>query len=77
MVLVPWVLRWILRFDYARRDLHYPIATNFFVTMPVATVILGTNLQVVWGGFLDPGTLFALTLTCWGVASTDMACCTL
>jgi len=77
VVLIPWLLRWIRHFDYARRDLHHPVATNFFVTMPVATVILGTNLHLVWSPFLDQGLVFGLTLACWIAAILGVAFFTL
>ncbi|WP_306591021.1 hypothetical protein [Geothrix sp. 21YS21S-4] len=72
-VLVPWLLRWIHHFEYVRRDLHHPVASNFFVTMPVATVILGTNLHLIWSPFLGPERTFALMVACWAVAIAGVA----
>lgn len=65
LVLVPWLLRWVNHFDYVRRDLHHPVVSNFFVTMPVATVILGTNICLIWSHHLPPGLVFDLALACW------------
>lgn len=73
VVLVPWLLRWIHHFDYVRRDLEHPVATNFFVTMPVATVILGTNIHLIWSPYLAPALVFASTLACWIIAVLGVA----
>lgn len=77
VVLVPWLLRWVRHFDYVRRDLHHPVASNFFVTMPVATVILGTNIHLIWSPFLRPGLVFGLMLACWATAILGVAFFTL
>jgi len=76
-LLVPWTLRWLLHFDYAHRDLEHPVATNFFVTMPVATVILGTNIHLIWSAYLAPAAVFGLTLGCWILAILGVAFFTL
>lgn len=77
VLLLPWLLRWILHFEYVRRDLHHPVTTNFFVTMPVATVILGTNIHLIWAPFLGRTWTFALMLGCWAVAIVGVAAFTL
>jgi C4-dicarboxylate transporter/malic acid transport protein len=63
--IIPWLLRWFNYFEYVRRDLHHPIATNFFVTMPVATAILGTNIHVIWSQYLTQHAVFILTFATW------------
>ncbi len=68
LVLIPWGLRWFLYYDYVLRDLHNPIAVNFFVTMPVATTIIGTNIYFIWSTYLDSFIVFALSLFCWIIA---------
>ena len=65
LVLSPWVLRWISYFEYVRRDLHHPVTSNFFVTMPVATIIIGTNIHVVWSGYLGGVLAFWLAILAW------------
>ncbi|WLT31087.1 hypothetical protein [Geothrix sp. PMB-07] len=77
VLLFPWLLRWLRHFEYVRRDLHHPITTNFFVTMPVATVILGTNIHLIWAPFLGREWTFALMLGCWAVAIVGVAAFTL
>ena len=64
-VLIPWIIRWICFYDYAHRDLNHPHTGNFFVTMPVATTILGTNIYLIWGSYLDKSTLYYLILVLW------------
>jgi C4-dicarboxylate transporter/malic acid transport protein len=73
VVLIPWLLRWVNHFEYVRRDLLHPVATNFFVTMPVATVILGTNLHLIWSPYLGRELVFSLTLACWIIALVGVA----
>lgn len=68
LVLVPWTLRWLFYYDYVLRDLHNPIAVNFFVTMPVATTIIGTNIYLIWSSYLNPSIVFSLCLLCWIIA---------
>jgi C4-dicarboxylate transporter/malic acid transport protein len=68
LLLVPWLIRWVRHFEYVQRDLHHPVTTNLFVTMPVATVILGTNVHLIWSRYLSAETVFSLTLLSWVVA---------
>lgn len=63
--LVPWLLRWILHYNYVHRDLHHPITVNFFVTMPVAAAIVGTNIYLIWSRYLSELLTFHLTLIAW------------
>ncbi|TGE33635.1 C4-dicarboxylate ABC transporter [Desulfosporosinus sp. Sb-LF] len=72
VVLVPWIIRWISFFEYAQRDLHHPVAGNFFVTMPVATVIVGTNIYTIWSGYLGGSLTFILTTSAWIIANVGV-----
>lgn len=72
LVLIPWLIRWIFYYDYVRRDLHDPIAVNFFVTMPVATTIIGTNIYIIGSDFLAPASVFFLCLLSWVIAVTGV-----
>lgn len=72
LVFIPWLLRWIFYYDYVRRDLHDPIAVNFFVTMPVATTIIGTNIYIIGNDFLTPPFVFFLCLLSWIIAVTGV-----
>lgn len=65
VILVPWIVRWISFFKYAQRDLHHPVVSNFFVTMPVATIIVGTNISTVWSGYFGGALTFILTTIAW------------
>ena len=68
VALIPWLLRWLSHYDYVRRDLYHPIATNLFVTMPVATAILGTNIYLIWSQYLNLNLVFILTFITWILA---------
>lgn len=68
LVLIPWLIRWVTHFEYVRRDLHHPLTTNLFVTMPVATVIVGTNVHLIWSRYLTQDTVFILAFIAWVVA---------
>lgn len=65
LILIPWLIRWISYFEYVRRDLHHPVTSNFFVTMPVATIILGTNIYNIWGKALGGPLTFWLVTLAW------------
>ncbi len=65
VVLVPWIIRWVWFFKYAQRDLHHPVAGNFFVTMPVAMIMVGTNISTIWSGYLAGPLVFMLTTIAW------------
>lgn len=68
IVLIPWVIRWLKYFPYAHRDLNHPLAGNFFVTMPVATTIFGTNIYLIWSKYLSETLTFSLIFTFWIIA---------
>lgn len=68
VVLIPWVIRWIKYYEYARRDLQHPLAGNFYVTMPVATTILGTNIFLIWSKYLGESLTYTLIFTLWIIA---------
>ncbi len=68
VVLIPWVARWLFYYDYVVRDLHNPVAVNFFVTMPVATTIFGTNIYIIWSKFLSPLLVYQLSFLVWVIA---------
>ncbi len=63
--LIPWGLRWFLHFDKLLEDLKDPIMSNFFVTMPVAALILGTNFFLMGGGLMNPSIMAFLNLIIW------------
>ncbi len=66
--LVIWLLRWFIYLPYVVRDLHHPIQSNFFVTMAVATTILGTNLHIIWNPYFSTTSLFTITFILWLVS---------
>lgn len=68
IVLIPWVIRWVRYFEYAHRDLNHPLIGNFFVTMPVATTILGTNINLIWSKYLGEPLTYSLIFTIWIIA---------
>ncbi len=68
IILIPWVIRWTRYFEYARRDLNHPLTGNFFVTMPVATAILGTNINLIWSKDLGESLTYSLIFTLWIIA---------
>ncbi len=38
-ILIPWMLRFFKFPNAVRHDLHHPIATSFFPTMPIAVIV--------------------------------------
>ncbi|NMA69901.1 MAG: C4-dicarboxylate ABC transporter [Desulfitobacterium sp.] len=68
IVLGPWILRWTKYFPYACRDLNHPLTGNFFVTMPVGTTIIGTNIYLIWSNYLSESLTYALMFVLWIIA---------
>lgn len=68
VVLIPWIIRWINYNDYACRDLHHPLTGNFFVTMPIGTAILGTNLYLIWSKYWGEALIYNLIFVIWILA---------
>lgn len=70
VLMVPWVWRWLGHTEAARRDLDHPLIGNFYVTMPVAAMIVALDADAMGSTWLAPGVLYAITLTGWlvGVA---------
>lgn len=67
-VLFPWVIRWLYYYEYVRRDLHHPVTVNFFVTMPVATTIIGTNIFIIWSQYLSASMVYNFSLIAYIIA---------
>lgn len=76
LVLVPWLIRWVKYYEYVRRDLHHPVTVNFFVTMPVATTIVGTNIFIVWSQYLSSSLVFVFCLFAYLIAIAGVSCFT-
>lgn len=64
VLLVPWVWRWLGHGDAARADLDHPLLGNFYVTMPVAAMIVALDADVT-ATWLGAQALYAVTLTGW------------
>lgn len=73
IVLVPWILRWLFYYEYARRDLQHPLIGNFFVTMGIGTAILGTNIYLIWSPHLGEALTFKLIFPLWIIAVSVVA----
>lgn len=67
-ILIPWTIRWLVYYDYVLRDLHHPVTVNFFVTMPVATTILGTNIFIIWSKYLTSSLTFFFCFSLYIIA---------
>ncbi len=61
----PWVARWFLHFDKLTEDLKHPTMSNFFVTMPVGALILGTNFFVMGKSYLPISVIAGLGIVLW------------
>lgn len=64
-LLVPWVLRWFYHYDQLIKDLEHAVLSNFFVTMPVSAVVLGTNVLLMGGQYISSGFALSLSLGLW------------
>ena len=66
--IIPWTLRWFFHFDSLIKDLKHPIMSNFFVTMPVGGLILGTNFFMMGKGYFSMPFIVSLGLVLWSFA---------
>lgn len=53
ILIIPWVLRWFLHINKLLEDLSHPIMSNFFPTMPVGGLVLGTNFFLIGKDFFS------------------------
>jgi len=72
-LLVPWVWRWLGHADAARRDLDHPLLGNFYVTMPVAAMIVALDADLTSGTWLGPAALYVITLVGWLIGVVGVA----
>lgn len=74
LFLVPWLTRWLMHPEDVRRDLDHPILGNFFVTLPVAVMIVANTVVLMGRAVLGGAVLYALVLTAWwaGVAGVGI-----
>ncbi|MFZ5597119.1 MAG: C4-dicarboxylate ABC transporter [Bacillota bacterium] len=61
----PWIARWIYHYDQLLMDLKHPLLSNFFITMPAGSIILGTNFLTMGKPYLDSGFLVGLGIVLW------------
>ena len=65
LFLIPWLGRWLSHFEQLKQDLRHPIMGNFFVTMPVGTVILATNAALMGTSFLGHPFVYVFSWIAW------------
>jgi C4-dicarboxylate transporter/malic acid transport protein len=65
LLLVPWLGRWFLHTPQATADLQHPLLGNFYVTMPVAVMVLVLDADQMLARALGPGWVYGLTLAAW------------
>lgn len=73
VLLVPWVARWLVHPADAQRDLNHPILGNFFVTLPVAIMIVANTAVLMGQSSLGPHVLYGLALTAWWIGVLGVA----
>jgi C4-dicarboxylate transporter/malic acid transport protein len=65
ILLIPWIARWFIHFDSLRKDIEHPVVSNFFVTMPVGGIILGTNFFLIGKEYFTMTFIASLGLVFW------------
>lgn len=70
LFIVPWVARWFLHFETLKQDLQHPVMSNFFVTMPVGAMIVGTNASLMGTKFLGQSLVYSVSLVSWLIGIT-------
>lgn len=76
IILVVWSLRWIRYPNYAVRDLHHPVTSNFYVTTGIATVIIATNLYNIWSLWLPQYGVYLACMVLWIISCVIVVFCT-
>lgn len=70
LFLIPWLGRWFAHFDQLKQDLKHPIMSNFFVTMPVGTMILASNATLMGTAFLGRPLVYGFAWIAWLIGIT-------
>jgi C4-dicarboxylate transporter/malic acid transport protein len=65
VLIIPWTLRWFLHFDKLIEDLSHPIMSNFFPTMPVGGLVLGTNFFLIGKDFFSHESIIFIGNILW------------
>lgn len=65
LLLIPWIARWFLHYGTLKHDLQHPVMSNFFVTMPVGAIIVGTNASLMGINFLGQSLVYTIALVSW------------
>ena len=65
LFLIPWLLRWLLYYNDLKQDLNHPVMGNFFVTMPVGTMILASNAVLMGSEFLGKHFIYLGSWIAW------------
>ncbi len=65
LIAVPWVLRWLLHFEDAWRDLNHPVSSAFFPTMPISLLLLGIALEKTGESLIAESVLWVILQILW------------
>ncbi len=65
LLIGPWIVRWFRHFDSLLVDLKHPVMSNFFVTMPVGALVLGTNFFMMGKAYFSASFISGLGLALW------------
>ncbi len=71
--LVPWTLRWLLYFNDAKQELHHPVTSAFFPTMPISLIIWGIALEKAGPLFLSHETILPILQGLWIAGTSGIA----
>lgn len=69
LLIGPWLARWFLHFDKLSEDLKHTMLSNFFVTMPVGALILGTNFFLIGKEYFAMTFISQLALWLWSISA--------
>lgn len=61
----PWIARWFLHFDKVVEDLKHSLISNFFATMPIGGLVLGTNFFNMGGRYFSPSFIELIGIILW------------
>jgi C4-dicarboxylate transporter/malic acid transport protein len=72
VLLVPWLARWLWHYPAARADLDHPLLGNFYVTLPVAWMVLVLDADQMAADVLGPAWTYGLTWSAWLIGAVGV-----
>jgi len=66
-MLIPWILRWFVHYDTVMSDVKHPVSSNFFVTMPVAMMLIATHVIMMGSSYIGVSSAMTIAVILWSI----------